>query len=165
MARQAALPGLTSPLPLTAIDGLSYWVQTRLEEEDIECVQNLATADLVDLILNTKIPPHRIIDWVDQAILLTYLGPEKKKGEAGPGSGEQESQTSPLQIQLRKYGIRPATVLERVFSNRSASGESAKTLPDFAKERDRLQSIIAAMRDCPNFMALLNSEWVMRHMG
>jgi len=152
---QAALPGLTSPLPLSSIDGLSYWVQTRLEEEDIECVQNLATADLVDLMLNTKIPPHRIIDWVDQAILLTYLGPQEKEGEAGPGSGEQESQSSPLRDQLRKYGIRTATALERVFSDRSLSGLDS--------ERDRFQSIIAVMRDCPNFILVRNWRGIADH--
>jgi hypothetical protein len=159
----AALPGLTSPLPLSYIDGLSYWAQTRLEEEDIECVPNLATADLVDLMLNTKIPPHRIIDWVDQAILLTYLGREKKEGEAGLGSAEKESETSPLRNQLRKYGIRTATALERAFSNSSAPGESASPLPDLDKERDRLHSIVAAMRDCPNFILVRNWRGIADH--
>jgi len=108
----------------------------------------------VDLMLNTKIPPHRIIDWVDQAILLTYLGPGTKEGEAGAGPEEEKSQTSPLRDQLRKYGIRTATALERIFSNGSAAAEFA--LPDFAKEQDRLQSIIKAMRDCPNFILVRN---------
>src|SRR5262245_60180283 len=57
-----------------------------IEEHDIfgdavnvaASVPDLATADIVDLMLNTKIPPHRIIDWIDQAILLTYLGVEKE---------------------------------------------------------------------------------------
>ena len=106
--------------------------------------------------LNTKIPPHRIIDWVDQAILLTYLGPGTKEGEAGAGSEEEKSQTSPLRDQLRRYGIRTATALERVFSNRSASAELAKALPDLDKEHDRLQSIIVTMRDCPNFILVRN---------
>jgi hypothetical protein len=158
----AALPGLTSPLPLSSIDGLSYWIQTRLEEEDIECVPNLATADLVDLLLNTKIPPHRIIDWVDQAILLTYLGPEKK-GEAGVGSGEQQSPISPLRDQLQKYGIRTATALQRAFSNRSASDEFVSPPPELDKERGRLQSIVAAMCDCPNFILVRNWRGIADH--
>ena len=160
---QAALPGLTCSMPLSSIDGLSYWAQTRLEEEDIECVPNLATADLVDLMLNTKIPPHRIIDWVDQAILLTYLGPGTKEGEAGAGPEEEKSQTSPLRDQLRKYGIRTATALERIFSNGSAAAEFA--LPDFAKEQDRLQSIIKAMRDCPNFILVRNWRGIADNSG
>jgi hypothetical protein len=82
-AIQAALPSLTASQPLDTIDGLSYWGQTRLEEEGIESVPNLATADLVDLMRNTKIPPHRIIDWVDQAILLTHLGTAPRHSHCG----------------------------------------------------------------------------------
>jgi hypothetical protein len=151
---QAVLPNLTASQPLDAIDGLSCWAQLRLEEEDIESVPNLATADLVELMLNTKIPPHRIIDWVDQAILLTYLGAEYKEGNPGGGSKNQETQTDPLRDLLRKYGIRNATALDSALSNGSASGELARPLLD--KEHDSLRSIVGATRDCPNFILVRN---------
>jgi hypothetical protein len=46
-----ALPNLEGTQPLAKIDGLSVWHEARLDEEDIENVPNLATADIVDLML------------------------------------------------------------------------------------------------------------------
>ena len=74
-----ALPNLAGTQPLSQLDGLSVWHEARLDEEDIENVPNLATADIVELMLNTKIAPNRIIDWVDQAILLMVLPPAPKE--------------------------------------------------------------------------------------
>src|SRR6185369_10887506 len=73
------LSSLKTELPVNELDGLTVWHEARLEEEDIENIPNMATADIVDLMLNTRIPSDRIIDWVDQAILYTHLGPEEKK--------------------------------------------------------------------------------------
>jgi hypothetical protein len=69
-----AVPSLSTQLPISDLDGLTVWHQSRLEEEDIENIPNMATANLVDLLLNTRVPPDRIIDWVDQAILYTQIG-------------------------------------------------------------------------------------------
>ena len=38
-------------------------------EEGIEDMQNLATANLVDVILHTRVPVGRLVDWADQAKL------------------------------------------------------------------------------------------------
>ena len=54
-------------LPLSRLDGLTIWHQTRLEEEDIENVYNMADTHILSLMLNTKIPANRIIGWADQA--------------------------------------------------------------------------------------------------
>ena len=72
-----AVPSLSTQLPISDLDGLTVWHQSRLEEEDIENIPNMATANLVDLLLNTRIPPDRIIDWVDQAILYTQIGADE----------------------------------------------------------------------------------------
>lgn len=32
-------------------------------------MQNLATADMVDAMLNPRIPVERLVDWVDQSLL------------------------------------------------------------------------------------------------
>jgi len=97
------VPSMVSQLPVSDLDGLTVWHEARLEEEDIENIPNMATADLVELLLNTRFPPERIIDWTDQAILYTQLGPqEAKKGESTPRD------------KLRSYGIRTATSLLRV---------------------------------------------------
>ncbi len=82
-------------LPLSRVDGLSFWHESRLEEEDVESAPNLATADMVELMLNTRFAPGRIIDWIDQAILVTALGPS----DNGHGA------------KLREHGIRTASAL------------------------------------------------------
>jgi hypothetical protein len=73
------VPSMRSALPLDQLDGLTVWHQARLEEEDIDNIPNMATADLVDLFLNTRLAPNRIIDWTDQAILYTQLGPDAQE--------------------------------------------------------------------------------------
>ncbi len=42
----------------------------------------MATADIVDLMISTRISADRIVDWVDQSILLTHLGPEREKKDS-----------------------------------------------------------------------------------
>ncbi len=50
-----AIPSLSSELPLSDLDGLTVWHESRFEEEEIENIANMATADLSDLMLNTRI--------------------------------------------------------------------------------------------------------------
>ena len=114
------VPSLQTQLPLSDLDGLTVWHEARLEEEDVENIPNMATADLVDLLINTRFPPDRIIDWVDQAILYTHLGPQPKKNGA-PG----------LRVVLRDHGIRTATSLVENY-NRS----------EFHRDRDDFESIL-----------------------
>jgi hypothetical protein len=58
--------------PLSQLDGLNVWYAARLEEENIDDMQNLATANLVDVILHTRLPVG-LIDWIDQAHLFLHL--------------------------------------------------------------------------------------------
>jgi hypothetical protein len=44
-----------------------------LLEEGIEDMQNLRTANLVDVMLHTRVPVGRLVDWVDQATLYVHL--------------------------------------------------------------------------------------------
>jgi hypothetical protein len=60
-------------LPLRLIDGISQWHETRLNDNGIDNVQNLAAANIQDLLLNTTFSAEEVIDWVDQAILYLYL--------------------------------------------------------------------------------------------
>jgi hypothetical protein len=73
------LKSMESDLPLSDLDGLTVWHEARLQEEDVENIPNMATTDLVELFINTRFPPERIIDWVDQAILYTQLGAQNKE--------------------------------------------------------------------------------------
>lgn len=86
-ANIAAFPSMDPKMPLTGLEGLTLWHEARLEEEDIENVENMATADLVELMLVTRIAPDRLIDWVDQAILDTHLvgNPEMRAAIRGHG--------------------------------------------------------------------------------
>jgi hypothetical protein len=81
------------------LDGLNIWYESRLLEVGVEDMQNLATADIVDLMLNTRIPVDRLVDWIDQAIL--YVRVEDKE---------------PRDF-LRGYGIRNATDLDDVLAD------------------------------------------------
>src|SRR6266511_2348393 len=62
-------PAEEGRFPLRQLDGANIWVQARFLEEGIEDMQNLATANLVDLMLSTRTPINRLLDWIDQAFL------------------------------------------------------------------------------------------------
>ena len=59
--------------PLTELEGIDAYDRTRLEEEGVTNVQSLANHDLVDLMLATRIPVARLVDWLDQAVLCLHL--------------------------------------------------------------------------------------------
>lgn len=118
------VPSMRSALPLDQLDGLTVWHQARLEEEDIENIPNMATADLVDLLLNTRLAPNRIIDWTDQAILYTQLGKnadDKRK-------------------QLHARGIRNATTFLLVAADEQA------TLFDDVNHQRLVPALVTAIR-------------------
>jgi hypothetical protein len=93
--------GLEPPFPLSQLDGMDIWSESRLAEVGIEDVQHLATANLIDLILGARIPTARIVDWVDQALLLLRTGL--------PRVDNASSQTT--YAYLRALGIRTSTGL------------------------------------------------------
>jgi hypothetical protein len=98
--------GLRTDSPLSALDGLTVWHEARLEEEDIENVPNMATTDIVELFLNTRVPPNRLIDWVDQAILYTHLSPGGDEKDRDAKQAEDARRR-----ELRSLGVRTATSL------------------------------------------------------
>lgn len=143
-----ALPSLKTGIPLNVIDGLTVWHEARLEEEDIENVPNLATADVVDLFLNTKFPPHRIIDWIDQAILLTYLGDDAQ------GAGAMDK--TPYR-ELKKFGLRTATTFVHAWEiAKGVSNEDSlfKGFDSGFKDEQKREfwSVAGSIRTHPNFL-------------
>lgn len=60
-------------LPLSLIDGLSDFHEVRLRDEGIDNIQNLASAHVEALIVNTPFNTLQIVDWIDQAILRLYV--------------------------------------------------------------------------------------------
>src|SRR4029077_418124 len=131
------VPPVTSEYPLDQLDGFNLWYEARLTEEGAEDMQHLTTKNLVDVILHTRVPAGRLVDWTDQAFLLTHLEPvdrdelnqlrqEDQPAVAGnaPLSGAQ------ARLNLRRVGIRTATDLLKAFSVEQDNGERAYRLPD-----------------------------------
>ena len=139
-----ALPNLAGTQPLSRVDGLSVWHEARLDEEDIENVPNLATADIVELMLNTKIAPNRIIDWIDQSMLLMVLPPAPKEGAQNW-----------IGTVLRNNGIRTASAL--VAATQARQGQAATIAACFPEEiRAQVISLAAAVQIYPNYAMIQN---------
>jgi hypothetical protein len=100
------VPTLKTPYPLSDLDGLNIWYEARLLEEGIEDMQNLVTANLVDIILHTRVPVGRLVDWIDQAALQVYLDPPDDHNVRDKFDDRNR---------LRRLGIRTATDLESAF--------------------------------------------------
>lgn len=60
--------------PLSLLDGLTIYQEDRLLLEGIENLQNLASANIVELMLKTRFPVEQIVDWIDQALLHMHTG-------------------------------------------------------------------------------------------
>ncbi len=141
-ALRQLVPPVTPLYPLDQLDGFNLWYEARLTEEGVEDMQNLTTMNLVDVILHTRVPPGRLVDWTDQAFLLLHLehadrseltdlrrqdhGPATKDhGPAtkdhGPATKDQAAGRDALsgaqaRLKLRRFGIRTATDLLKAFS-------------------------------------------------
>jgi hypothetical protein len=127
--------------PLTKIDGIDLYDRTRLMDEGVTNIESLAHHDLVDLMMETRIPVPRLVDWVDQAIL--YL-------HAKESGGEDDLK---LQRHLRKYGIRTATDLVRAHKHAKDLGAEQlnallETLsPSQPGKMNQVQLVIDALSD------------------
>ncbi len=81
--RAGKIVGYTPPVPrntwLGAITGLSEEDCARLAEEGVDSAHALAFVPTARLFFNTKHSLQRLVDWQDQALLITYLGPERAK--------------------------------------------------------------------------------------
>jgi hypothetical protein len=100
-------------------------------------MQNLTTMNLVDVILHTRVPVGRLVDWTDQAFLLIHLDKtdrtelktirDELQRESGKWrQGQQDAATTyadpcgewgaAARLNLRRAGIRTATDLLKAFS-------------------------------------------------
>lgn len=69
--RAADLP---TTLPIDHLLGVSTWHAARLQQIGIDDAQNLAGADLKELLLSTPFDAQVLVNWVDQALLYTRVG-------------------------------------------------------------------------------------------
>lgn len=103
IARDKEVPASAFPqatLPLNQLEGIDLYDLARLESEGIVNIEGLAHHELIDLIIETRIPVPRLIDWIDQAILYLHL--------IGGTADDDKDTTRRV---LRQYGIRTATDL------------------------------------------------------
>ncbi len=131
---------LNPKYPPSELDGLNIWYESRLLEEGVEDMENLATANLVDVLLNTRIPVERLIDWIDQSLLYLHLPPNSSKD------------VNASREKLRLFGIRTATDLEDLFkSGESVLIEKVQHAFDESPHADgALQAIFTVMPREPN---------------
>lgn len=138
-------------LPLQMVKGINIWKEYRLEEEGIENVQNLATADVTELTVRTHYNFRTLIDWIDQALLLTRLTSDQVKllsGQATAISAIELAAASPkasgntevAEALARKLSVDPVLMvatLNRLYEdeyvqdlwNLWQSGKEGGTLP------------------------------------
>lgn len=125
--------------PLTLIDGVDVYERERLATEGITDIEALAHTDIVANMVNTRIPMERLIDWVDQAVLILHLD-------------EQSEAPDAPWIQLRRHGIRTASAF--IAATRSESCEELRT---------RMQGILE-VEDLEPLALVLERELVIRHI-
>ncbi len=147
------LPHIDSVLAIRELDGLTVWHQARLEEEDIENTYNMANADIIDLLLHTRIPTDRAIDWVDQAILLSCIS---------GGSHEQEETVRYRTDRktLKKLGLHSASAIAETIARdgefTELSGNRLHKLDIEDTDRKLLLSVGAAVHNFTNLRLIRN---------
>lgn len=149
MRRSAKEPGLqlVDPHePLTSLEGIDIYDRARLQDEGVTNVQGLARHDVVELMLQTRVPAPRLLDWVDQAILHLHSNV----------GGQADGSPDPLLPTLRRYGIRTVTDLLEASEKAQKRGNHDEFLALLSGTEPngkipRLQVVLDAIKD---------EEWV-----
>ena len=152
-------PGVTRRLllnadrrrPLTELEGIDLYERTRLSEEGITSVEALAHHDLLDLFFKTRIPAARLVDWVDQAVLVMYLSEDRELRTALRGVGIRTA--SDLVDRTRRP--RERTAVEHQDTFETLLETVRHRLPD--ADRTDLRQRLLLIAD-----ALDHSEWIGR---
>lgn len=136
-------PDWDSKYPLSELEDLSIWDDTRLEQEGIQNVHGLATTDLERLVLNVPFPAQQLIDWVDQALLYVHTRDLWRPGFAAIGI-----RTATDLLDAQKSGVD----LVAAFNHGQTATQSATTRPatPLTIDENIIQSILAAMQRNPN---------------
>jgi len=117
-------------LPLDMIEGITLFSKVRLSEVGIDNAQNLAEANLEELILKTPFNPRLLIDWIAQAKLYVTVKDDINA--------------------LRKAGIRTAFDLQVAKNN-----NGLQAIADISKiEEQHLSAIYNVFSQDPDIIAL-----------
>jgi hypothetical protein len=121
-----------TPRALTKIDGIDIYESARLESEGIADIPSLATADLVSMMVNTRMPVERLVDWSDQAMLVLLVEQDendrdrdRRRGADQKAKAKRTQAKDPLK-QLRSIGIRTASSLCEIALDSKQTGRRAK---------------------------------------
>lgn len=143
--------------PLHEVDGFSIWYEARLLEEGIEDMENLTTANLVDVMPRNRVSINRLVDWLDQAFLYLHL----------PGS---PSERRSRRDQLLHLGTRTASDLEAVW-RRGANDAAVRQQFGHALDLDAtfaavtVQAVVATLDGEANYWYVQqhrSHEWLLR---
>ena len=144
--------------PLTNLEEIDVYDRARLLDEGVTNIESLAHHDMVDLMLETRIPVARLVDWVDQAILYLHLPDHEKEEE--PDEADEKSKdakktkqsansvkstVSATRQKLHKYGIRTTTDFIRACKD--GDGSLCKVFADNDAELHRLQIVLDVLGD------------------
>ena len=99
---------IVDPQPLTMLQGIDLYDRARLEQEGVTTLAGLVYADLMDLMIQTRIPTARLVDWLDQAVLQVYVAADQG-GETDPDT--KPSARTEWAAALRASGFRTASDL------------------------------------------------------
>ena len=163
------VPPVTSDYPLDQLDGFNLWYEARLTEEGVEDMQNLTTMNLVDVILHTRVPPGRLVDWTDQAFLLTHLervdraelNQLRQAGQQGPARGRRAGAAvrcaGQAEPQARRHPDRDRPA--QGVLGRAGDGERAFRLPDGLEPplpSDQLRLLVTVLAAEPGLVPVWN---------
>ncbi len=129
-----------TPRALTKIDGVDLYESARLESEGITDIAALARSDLVSTMISTRLPVDRLMDWVDQAILLMLLD-----------DGSDPDKPDDRVVGLRRIGLRPASSVAAVAAD--APGTDRRTAAEAALGEHGVGASLL-----PGLAALIESE-------
>jgi hypothetical protein len=172
-ALRTFVPPVTSDYPLDQLDGFNLWYEARLTEEGVEDMQNLTTMNLVDVILHTRVPVGRLVDWIDQAFLLIHLEPAERgeltrlrhREPGGDDATAGAESGAEARVRLRRVGIRTATDLLNAFSAEHEVPGAALTQRCFAVPEhlqrlplpeDQLRLLVAILAAQPGLVPVWN---------
>ena len=158
---RVVVPQLAPEYPLEQLDGLNIWYEARLAEEGVEDMQNLTTMNLVDVILHTRAPVGRLIDWVDQAFLLIHLDPAPRADMGGGPPDPADPGQSATRLALRRIGVRSATDLLKAFGRGdgqqvSAAAWSADQVRARGLDPDQIETVVRLLADEPGLDPVWN---------
>lgn len=137
--------------PLTHLQDIDVYDRARLADEGVTNIEGLAHHDFVDLMLETRIPVPRLVDWIDQAILYLHLvGDNLYLSDAEPNMQADPSEPAivkpcALRQCLASYGIRTASDFIRAWKN--GDGNLPKALANAKDTLNHLQVVFDIIQD------------------